>query len=285
MGNAPSMLSVTDLSTYLYCKRKLYLKKVLKLDEPVKDVMVLGTVRHKAFEDINNHEERLVKATAPDLKHENIQASYRETYAKILRNAIITCKQQLAQFDIPLDQAFLRAWPSVQTEAATRAGNIIRFIQEHQVYGDALWEQLTPKIQAELRIEAPELSLKGIIDQIEVYADKVIPIELKTGKAPMQGIWPGHKAQIGAYMVLAESLGKPVAEGRVRYLDIGEDRLVPASPFIKIEITGLVTKTKGILNDQQLPPRCEETKCKPCGLREQCYNDAFMAEKQAALRA
>ena len=31
------MLSVTDLSTYLYCARKLYLKKVLKLaDEAVK---------------------------------------------------------------------------------------------------------------------------------------------------------------------------------------------------------------------------------------------------------
>lgn len=284
MATAPGMLSVTDLSTYLYCKRKLYLKKVLKLDEPVKDVMVLGTLRHKAFEDINNHEERLVKATTPDLLQE-IHANYKETYAKILRNAVISCKQQLAQFDIPLDQAFLRAWPSVQTEAATRAGNIIRFIQEHQVYGDVLWEQLTPKIQAELRIEAPELFLKGIIDQIEVYPDKVIPIELKTGKAPMQGIWPGHKAQIGAYMVLAESLGKPVTEGKVRYLDIGEDRPVPASPFIRIEITGLVTKTKGILNDQRLPARCEETKCKPCGLKEQCYNDAFMTEKQAALRA
>ena len=41
------MLSVTHLSSYLYCPRKLYLQKVLSIYEPPKEALVKGTIRHK----------------------------------------------------------------------------------------------------------------------------------------------------------------------------------------------------------------------------------------------
>ncbi|HLC66741.1 MAG TPA: PD-(D/E)XK nuclease family protein [Candidatus Nanoarchaeia archaeon] len=285
---AEAMLSVTDLSTYLYCKRKLYLKKVLKFAEPVKDVMVLGTVRHLAFEGINNVEEKLAKAIATDLQPEDIHANYKQEYAKILRNAILQSKRELTQFQIPLDLAFQKAWPSVLVEAKCRANNVLQCIATKQVFGDALWEQLTPKIQAEVRIEAPQLFLKGIIDQVEIFPEHIVPVELKTGKAPLTGIWPGHRAQVSAYMVLAEdALGKPVREGRVRYLDTGEDRPIPANPFIRVEVTSLVGQVRSLLDATHVPSRLtNEAKCRPCGLRNQCFSDQTVdAQRKRILKA
>ena len=55
-------ISVSMLSTYLYCSRLLFLQKVLELEEVPKDVVVLGSIKHEAFDLINKKEENLVES-------------------------------------------------------------------------------------------------------------------------------------------------------------------------------------------------------------------------------
>ena len=54
-------ISVTMLSSYLYCKRKLFLERVLGLFEPDKGALVKGSIRHKTYEEINKIEENIFK--------------------------------------------------------------------------------------------------------------------------------------------------------------------------------------------------------------------------------
>ncbi|MBW2977168.1 CRISPR-associated protein Cas4, partial [Candidatus Woesearchaeota archaeon] len=101
-----------------------------------------------------------------------------------------------------------------------------------------------------------------------------VPIELKTGKMPKEGTWPGHRVQIAAYaMLLEEKFKTQVKEGFVYYLDAKETRHIAINPFMKAEIISLIKEVQETLKKHYIPDYCEnKNKCSKCGLRQSCCN-------------
>ena len=147
-------------------------------------------------------------------------------------------------------------------------------------------EKLTPKITSEFHIVSEKLQLKGIIDQIEDYGNGVVPIELKTGSCPREGVWPGHRIQAGAYALMLEEMqGKPVGQAVVYYLDGNEKRNIVMNPFMREEIAGLVEEIQELLSNTLLPEYCcSMQKCAACGLRKECYNQTLMQSLLTSVR-
>jgi len=268
-------ISVSLLSTYLYCSRKLFLQKVLMLEEPPKESLVLGTIRHETYDQINKNEEDIVVSITKRLELKEIQELYKKEYLKTLRKSIANNRKRLEEVNLNMLDAYRRSFPFIMEESQSRAGNIFSFIEKHDVYGDELWHRLTPKIISELRVESDELRLKGIIDQVHVYGQDYIPIELKTGKMPQNGVWPGHRIQLAAYsLLLQEKFQKPVKEGFVYYLDAKERRQIVLNPFMKEEIKQMVDEIIALLESKDIPDFCNnENKCAKCGLKQTCYNE------------
>ncbi len=267
-------ISVSLLSAYQYCPRKIFLERVLKLYEPPKEALLLGTIRHEIYELINNKEEEIVTNIQEKTSNEELETTYKNIYSKILRNVIIKHKENLKQFEVNINELFKRIQPLIQNEAKNRSNNISIFINKHNIFGKELWEKLTPKIQSEIKIRSATLNLTGIIDQLEIYEDSFTPIELKTGKAPKEGAWPGHKIQIAAYaMLLEEKHNTKIKEGFIHYLDINERRHIPINIFLKEEIIQLIEKVKTLLQSKTIPDFCNnKNKCNVCGLRTSCYD-------------
>ncbi len=267
------------LSSYLYCPRKLFLQRILAVEEPPKESLVLGSLRHEIYDFINQNEERIVTSIAKKVEYTDIMALYKGFYSKILREKIIKNKSRIKKVKLDIVNVFKRTWPLILNEAETRSKNISDFIQKYNLYGKELWEKLTPKIISEQRVESDQLQLKGIVDRIEVYESGYVPVELKTGKMPKQGVWPGHKIQIAAYaMLLEEKFKTNVKEGFVRYLDADETRQIAINPFMKEEIINLVREVQTLLKSQDPPNYCEnKNKCTNCGVRETCYNEETVA--------
>ncbi|MBI2129329.1 CRISPR-associated protein Cas4 [Candidatus Woesearchaeota archaeon] len=268
------MLSVSSLSSYMYCPRKFYLTEVLKLVEAPKDVLVKGTIRHQVYDNINKNEESFIKAIKKDANFSILVSNYKTAYSKILRNVIISNKAMIKQVNLSMNSIFRESWPMILAESEQRALNIFSFIKKHNVFGEELWQMLTPKIMSEFRVESKRLMLKGIIDKVEDYADELVPYELKTGKCPNEGIWPGHKVQIGSYMLLLrEYSNKSVKEGFIRYLDNNQLRQVTMNPFLEEDILKLRDEAFEIINSSLAPDFCENrNKCIKCSLREQCFS-------------
>jgi len=268
-------ISVSMLSSYLYCPRMLFLQKVLAVEEPPKESLVLGSLRHEIYDFINQNEEKIVTSIDKKIKYDEIMALYKNFYSRILREKIINNKSRIREVNLDIVDVFKKTWPLILQEAETRTKNIFEFIQKYKIYGQELWDSLTPKIISEQRVESEKLQLKGIVDRIEVYERGYVPIELKTGKMPKQGVWPGHKIQIVAYaMLLEETFKTKVKEGFVRYLDADETRQIVINPFMKEEIINLVREVQNLLKSQNLPNYCEnKNKCTKCGVRGACYNE------------
>lgn len=274
-------ISVTILSSYLYCKRKLFLEKVLGITEPIKEVMVKGSIRHETYDRINKIEESIVKSFKEKTKFKEMHEKYIHSYAGLLREVIKKNKKKLALFNLDELKVFKNMFPRFVMEGESRALNIYNFMNKYNVYGEDLWQRLTPKIKSEYKIKSNSLLLSGIIDQIEEYPEGIVPIELKTGSIPKEGVWPGHMIQIGAYaLLLEEEFGKEIKEGFVHYLDNNERRQVVINPFLKEEVVGLRTKVIELLNSKEIPDICNnEKKCAVCGIKKDCFDEKLLNKK------
>ncbi len=275
------MISVSTLSSYMYCQRKLYLQYVLKLSEPPKDVLLKGSIRHKVYENINLAEEELIKSIRKPTSESDLKAIYQSKYRNILLNVINNNKENLKQFNILPQDLFKNVWPLILSESETRAISINNFIEKNNIYGKELWEKLTPKIESEMRISSDKLGLRGIVDQIEVYKQGFVPIELKTGRSPKEGVWPGHKIQLIAYtLLLEEKFNIEIKEGFVHYLDNKEKRHIAINPFMRMEVKELITKVNNLLAAKTIPNfEKNQNKCTNCGLKEKCYDEKALSDQ------
>ena len=275
------MLSVSMLSGYLYCRRKLYLQYVLHLAEPKKESLVLGTIRHKIFEEINNAEEKIVRTITKDDDQERIVSRYKEEYLEIVEKTIKKKKKDIAKLNIPESDVLDSVKDSVMREAEERAKNVNAFVQKNNIFGEGLWEKLTPKILSEFSISSEALGLRGIIDKVEIYDDIIVPVELKTGKCPEEGAWPSHELQLHAYMTLLGGKQRQVNEGRLVYLDAGKVIRLPNNPFVEEEVRNIIIRTMQVLNSAKVPDfEANSNKCAACGLKNKCYDGEFIRERQ-----
>lgn len=274
---AAFMLAVTMLPSYLYCKRKLYLNKALGLREPVNEALVKGVVRHRAYEDMSKAEELLIKSITTKSFKEVLEL-FNKKHGALLLNAITSNKYLLNKVRLNNELLFEDVLPLVMQESKARAQKVFRLIEQEDVLGDELWSKTIPKPKPEFRIESKDLKLRGIIDRIDVYQDKLVPVELKTGKAPHQGVWDGHRIQIAAYcMLLEDHFNISVKQGVVNYLDWQKERNIVMNPFLQEEVLELIEKTTSLV-DSDICPKHDpnKNKCKICGLREQCFDENFL---------
>ncbi len=265
------MLSVTDLCAYRFCSRSLYIKLVLGFYEPAKPVMVLGSIRHKVFEDANKKEQELVESTSGEMKRQEVLMMFENAYAAILNKSIYSYAGQLEGMGLAKETVLAQLAPAVLVQAQERADDILRFASKVNLFGKELWDKLSPKIISEMRIESGKLRLKGIIDRIEVYGKDYVPVEIKTGKAPYTGVWPDHQLQVAAYMLLMnEKFSSNIREGIVRYVATNQSRQVVMNPFMEFEVTGVRDEVFSLLEKKELPKFCGKSYCQVCS-----YGDDF----------
>ena len=278
----PPMLSVSALSTYLFCARKLFLQQALKLREPEKPATLLGTIRHEALAAMHQGDERVILETEAVLPPAELQLRYRTAYAQALRDTILRRKQQLKSLGYSLPQVFYKLWGLALREAEQRSHFAFRLMEAHQAHGSALW-QLLPQTRSEVALSSAALGLRGIVDHIEVSDGDIIPIEIKSGRAPERGAWESHQVQLGAYLLLlSEQHQKQITTGFIRYVDEGEERSVILNPFLRHTILHIRDQAAALIRSSEIPPyTANRNKCASCGLREQCYDQPFITERLA----
>ncbi|MBN2459378.1 CRISPR-associated protein Cas4 [Candidatus Woesearchaeota archaeon] len=282
------MISVSLLSSYDYCPRKLFLEQVLKLIVIPRESVVKGSIRHEVQDRISKAEESIVKSIKSEQSYKELLEKYKKLHSDLLNQSIIKNKSKLGEIKVSLAEFFKESWPTVLEESKDRALNVHKFIQSNKVFGDELWRSLSPKIETEYYVASEELQLKGVIDRLEVYDNKfvreVVPYELKTGSVPREGVWPGHKVQVGAYVMLLEKNKMFVREAFVKYLDISEARPVMMNPFLEKKVLEARDAVLKLFQGKEIPCICENSKkCSSCSLKEQCWNEKFIKERLSLL--
>ncbi|MEK6864303.1 MAG: CRISPR-associated protein Cas4 [Nanoarchaeota archaeon] len=265
------MISVSTVTGYLYCPRKVYMNYVLRIFGQGRKETVSGRIKHAVIEYVNNNEKEIVESIDNPLL-ENIEIHYRANYYKALDSILEQSRMELDRLNHKKEEAATEIWPVLLKEAKLRAKNVAMFMQTHPVMGKELWNKLTPKYVSEVSVASYAIGLNGKIDRVEMHSENcIIPLEMKTGKAPKDGIWDNHRIQLAAYIMLLKEKYNHVNEGYIEYLDTGDRRKITLNPFIEDEVKSLIIKVKDLLNSAT-PPEKEKNnaKCVKCELKEQC---------------
>ena len=257
-----TFVSVTDLTSYMYCPRVFYQQKVLGYEEKLNKAMILGAIRHNFYDMANKYEEKIVVHMPAGLARQEVISAYSGTYGSLLRNAVLNRSKPLSVFDLEAEEVIAELRPMVLAEATDRAENLCAFAVQNSVHGEKLWELLTPKIMTELKVKSPSLRLKGTVDRVEIYKDAVVPIELKTGKMANDGVWPSHRVQVAAYMMLLqERFNMTVNHAIIRYLDHKSSRTVSLNPYMELEVREITEKVQRLMTGSETPKQCGRENC------------------------
>ena len=265
------MISVTTLSDYLYCPRKIYLRHVLKFIPVVSKPVVSGKVKHDFFDAITKNEEEIILNIKPS-ELENIDLIYKTAYKDLLTESISKFEDDIKKSGLDEDQLFKISLQKVLDEASYRAKNVKEFIKKTSLFGRDLLDAIPVKCKSELFLFSKRLRLKGIIDKVEVLKGVHVPVELKTGSMPKDGVWPGHRIQIASYILLLDEKFKS-NEGFVEYLDYDVRRKVVMNPFLESEVQELIDKVYRVLDSSDIPNICKNSnKCKSCNFKNNCFS-------------
>lgn len=265
-------IPVTFLSTYLFCKRKLYLQHVLKWKDIPKLAVIHGSIQHHLLDLSQKQETGLLLGVTPQTIA-GLPQKFESVYLGNLKTAVLLYKKDLQRLDESPVKFYENLKPKTIVEATRRAAQIIAFAAEHQCYGRELVEKIEPKIETELFLSSPALGLRGKVDKVEITKDAIVPVEYKTGKVPTEGIWESHKIQVACYlMLLSEHFKKPVRSGKVLYLQDQSEHMITLNPFLEDHIYKLVLEVNAMLQQSDIPMIVDsKKKCDACALKERCH--------------
>jgi len=207
------MLNVTDLSSYLYCPRQFYFRKIVGLRDPATQPMIEGSLRHKVREVFANNEENLfenLELINNNLTKQKVTSFYQNFLDQIIKQVFNNSQGLIYKFRINKEELREKIIKSMENEIKLRAESVENTIKQGFT-GKELWENLTPKYISELPLISESLGLKGRADRIMIDKNKqtIIPFELKTRDA--KTIYPSDEVQLTSYaMLLEEKYNQPI---------------------------------------------------------------------------
>mgnify|MGYP003966777989 FL=1 len=263
-------MPINWISTYLYCKRKLYLEQAMEIGSSDEKYPLKLDLKYRIFDEINSVDEEIVKSIKSFKKLDEIQMIFRRKYYEIANAVIEEGEESLSKINYSVANFFHEIWPFILKEVNFRADNLFNFMIRRKIYSDELWKELFPKHLSEVRLE--NNMLKGVVDRIEIYPEHIVPVELKNSKGPNEGVWPGDRLQVESYMVLAEgNFGKKVKHGFVNYLGSGEKRLIKNNEFVEDYLSTILDSIDKCLKGKLPNFVKNRNKCTKCPLKGECY--------------
>jgi len=101
------MISVTNVMTYDFCPRKLFMIKVMGIIPPQTDVMVQGTTKHKVLEKICAAEQNIVESITEIIDEQEVHEKYCSSFSSIAKKVIKNSRVA------DQSEEFLSIWPTI----------------------------------------------------------------------------------------------------------------------------------------------------------------------------
>ncbi len=278
--NINMIIAVTDISEYQYCPRKLYFRKVLKIKTEPTAPLIKGKIRHNIEEETTLRFNFIVtKVTRGD--YDFIFSLFKSEYLQLVKRAIINNVKALTNIGLNVQEITNEFIETFSELAKQVAESVHELVIKHKVLGKDILKYIDTEQSSEVFIESKTLMIRGIVDAIEFSEENTIPIELKTGSMPNNGVWPSHKLQIGCYILLCQEKypDKKTEFGIVRYLNFDEKREVILNPFLKDEIFTIRDNIIDLLTSKNIPDKLEQQdkminkKCIHCQFKTKCYGE------------
>lgn len=254
---------------YTVCPRKYYLAYVKKIKvNPTKE-MVYGNLFHKLREYISKNESKILKNIKLTYSFKEIISEYKNCYEDSLNYAITENARDLEILEIDMEDIDDILKKDLDLYFIGRAIRAKRTMDSLGIEKDELAFYLAPECNyVEYKIIDKKTGFAGIIDKIIRSKNEFFPIEIKTGKPPLEGVYYSHKIQACFSSILVENKFKiPVRLAFIDYTQINESRPVLIDEDLKKEVFRIKDEILKI-NEGYTPKKIQ--KCGQCEYKGVC---------------
>jgi len=268
--NIPKKLvSVSEITAYMFCPRKLWLQKVKGIREPPSKEMILGGMKHKSLELFTNYEKEFITQIPKDLPKSELDQAYHELMRKCAIKAYQSNRNVAEKFDIILTTFLAEFLPTTEREIAIRIPPLLEAMKSY--IGLELWNNLKPKYKSEVSIESEDLGIKGRIDRVEfsdsiLFSEDIIPYEIKTRE--QEKIWDSDKIQLAAYALLLENrFRKKIPMGIIELRH--SKKQIEITEELKAQVLEIADKVRNLQGEMP----SSFSKCQSCKLKQDCLDN------------
>jgi len=265
-----NIVRVTDLTDYLFCPRKIYLKRVLGYKEEKREEAIFGSIVHHIFDRLNESEEEIVYEIEDDVPFEFILNLYERFTSKIIRDSLEKFKEEIKELQMKEEELILDIKKHIYDDIYERAKVVYNTMKLYDAYGILLWDRVEPKIKSELELFSDKYKLVGRIDRVEFYKNFIVPIEIKSGNFSRN-----HNIQLHAYFLLLKSNYPKytIDRGVILYTKFRKRKEIVFKQSIIDKIMKIRDEVLDIIESGKDPGINDKNKCKKCAFYNICWKE------------
>jgi CRISPR-associated protein Cas4 len=261
------LVSVSDINSWLYCPRKLYLQRVCGLQISANRNMVIGKIKHNILEVFSKKEETLVSQLDENFDSIDIVFMYEDFIKKLSEQIFISNAEQIDKFMIDKEDILKKVMRDFSQDIKLRVSSIKEAIAKGFTK-ESIWKNLDSIYLSELRVESENIGLKGRVDRVLISRkdNSVIPFELKSRE---ERVFLSDELQLTAYAMLLEDMYK--TKIKAGFVEVGNNKqMIEISEAKKDEVLKIAEQIRNLKTGAVPPIQSNFNKCRNCEFREEC---------------
>lgn len=265
------IITVSNISEYIYCPLKLYLKHNHEKDVQKHDI-IAGKFVHEIRRDFEELLKRNIWSVKEDMEFSKIFALLYEAVPEIIEKKSQRY-EDMESIDLnDIENLCEDIKYDLKLDSYSLAAQIKKILIKTGKTGGEISEVLFPPSLVEFSIDNQELNLSGKVDRIEIIDGIYYPVEMKTGKPPASGVWESDALQITAYALLIEQeFNRDVLVGFVDYLQINQRRPVVVNSNLREKLLDVLEEVYSMFYEGNIPEIKQNVKkCKICEYADLC---------------
>ena len=267
MSEPKKLISVSDINSWIYCPRKVYLNKICGLKVGQNRNMAIGMIKHKILENFSKSEEKLISKFDENFDSIDLVFMYEDFIKNISKMIFIENQNLIEKFLIDPDDILKKVIRDFTEDIKLRVKTIKDAIQNGYTK-ENIWKNLDSIYLSEVQLESADLGLKGRADRILISRkdNSVIPFELKSRE---ERIFLSDELQLTAYaMLLEHQYHQKITKG---IIEVGNNKQeIEISESRRNEVLKIADEIRN-LSDSFIPPiQSNFNKCRNCEFKEEC---------------
>ena len=269
MPEKQKIISITDLTAWLYCPRKLYLTKVKRISQPLTKEMLAGKIKHSILENFSKKEKELISKIETYKDNLELVFIYEDFLKQIATSIFYENREAIDSFKINSDELLRKILKDFTEDIRLRVKSINEKLAQG-FFKEKLFDSLDTIYISELSLESEHYALRGRVDRIQIskLTNQIIPFELKNRE---QKIFLSDEIQLTAYAMLLEDHFKTIIKNGI--VEAGSlKKEIEITQEKKDEVLRIAEEIRNMPQNFAPPMQSNFAKCKSCSLNEICPN-------------
>ncbi|WP_340820092.1 Dna2/Cas4 domain-containing protein [Methanolobus sp. WCC4] len=268
LSKAKIQITVSELSLYFSCARKLYYScrgyKPVFSSSPY-------YIEHLILKEMAMSYPSLLKASSSkdDASPKELEALLSQVLGDISMIYPVEMEDVATEVLEEVSGNIMGYLPGIQQSLSAQAED-----RELLLLGECL-----SLLDDEPFLSSEKLNMTGIPYRLVEDKGSFEPVIIKTGKAPENGVWMNDRLHLAAFAMLAEEMhGTPVKTGHVMYARSGLFRKVNIRSTDRRQVLQGIGRVRKI-KDGHMPDKKEGPLCSTCDHSEMCNVKPSLASK------